>query len=148
VPVKLKINKLSDVLKFIDPKLAERILDRFMALAAEYVWSETARLAPYRTGRLVRSIIMRRRGPIHYVIGTPVEYAPYIEFGTRPHIIEPRRAKALRFIVHHEIVFARRVQHPGTKPRRFFARALLILRDAPLRLKLIRRAIEEVMRKK
>jgi len=146
--VKMKVNKLSEALKFLNPKIAERIIDRFVALAAEEVWTETARLAPRRTGRLVRQIFMVRRGPARYVVGTPVEYAPFVEFGTRPHVIVPRRARALRFIVDHQLVFAKRVEHPGTKPQRVFARAINVLRDSLVRLKLIQKAVKEVLGKK
>ncbi|WP_405759431.1 hypothetical protein OG234_13145 [Streptomyces sp. NBC_01420] len=44
--------------------------------------------------------------------------------GTRPHVIVPRRAKALRFTVGGDVVFARRVRHPGTRPNDFLGRAL------------------------
>ncbi|WP_328638359.1 hypothetical protein [Streptomyces canus] len=46
--------------------------------------------------------------------------------GTRPHIIVPRRAKALRFEAGGGIVFAKRVRHPGTRANNFLARALRI----------------------
>ena len=48
----------------------------------------------------------------------------YQEMGTRPHPIRPRRFRVLRFLVNGESVFARRVQHPGTKPQHFFSRGL------------------------
>jgi hypothetical protein len=48
----------------------------------------------------------------------------YVLDGTRPHIIVPRRAKALRFEAGGSIVFAKRVRHPGTRPNNFLARAL------------------------
>jgi hypothetical protein len=44
--------------------------------------------------------------------------------GTRPHVIRPRRAKALRFDMGGRTVFAKRVNHPGTKPNNFMAEAL------------------------
>lgn len=44
--------------------------------------------------------------------------------GTRPHIIRPKRAKALRFRVGGKVVFARIVHHPGTRARPFLDRAL------------------------
>ncbi len=46
-------------------------------------------------------------------------YASYIENGTPPHEIRPKRARALRFVMNGSVVFARSVQHPGTKPRPF-----------------------------
>ncbi|WP_327594709.1 hypothetical protein [Streptomyces chartreusis] len=44
--------------------------------------------------------------------------------GTRPHLIRPRRARALRFEVGGDVVFAKLVRHPGTRPNNFLARAL------------------------
>ncbi|MBC9729258.1 hypothetical protein [Streptomyces sp. TRM68367] len=44
--------------------------------------------------------------------------------GTRPHIIRPRRARALRFEVDGRVVFSAFVRHPGTRPNNFMARAL------------------------
>ncbi|MFJ4469608.1 hypothetical protein ACIP2X_19265 [Streptomyces sp. NPDC089424] len=44
--------------------------------------------------------------------------------GTRPHLIRPRRAKALRFEVGSDVVFTKLVRHPGTRPNNFLARAL------------------------
>ena len=42
--------------------------------------------------------------------------------GTRPHEIRPRRKKALRFRPKRRgrYVFAKKVRHPGTKPRRYY----------------------------
>ena len=39
--------------------------------------------------------------------------------GTAPHVIEARNAQALRFSVGGQTRFARRVNHPGTKPDPF-----------------------------
>ncbi|MGD9485749.1 hypothetical protein WDH52_21265 [Streptomyces sp. TRM70308] len=44
--------------------------------------------------------------------------------GTRPHVIRPRRAKALRFDMGGWVVFAKRVNHPGTRANNFLAEAL------------------------
>ena len=51
-------------------------------------------------------------------------YAPMVNDGTRPHIIRPKRAQALRFRVGGRVVYARVVRHPGTKARPFLDRAL------------------------
>ncbi len=51
---------------------------------------------------------------------TRVKYAPFVEFGTRPHVIKPRRKKALRFVIDGKEVFAMKVNHPGSKPYPFF----------------------------
>jgi hypothetical protein len=51
-------------------------------------------------------------------------YAPFIEYGTKPHIIRARRAKALRFMQRGKVVFRRWVRHPGTRPYQFLYRAV------------------------
>lgn len=85
-------------------------------------------LAPVDTGRLRASIradpprIFSLRGSL--TVGSDVEYAAMVNDGTRPHTIRPRRAQALRFTVGGRVVYARVVQHPGTRARPFLDRAL------------------------
>lgn len=50
-------------------------------------------------------------------------YAHFIEEGTRPHPISARRSGTLRFEVGGQVVYRRRVMHPGTKPRPFMRQA-------------------------
>lgn len=83
---------------------------------------------PVDTGRLRASIRMdpprlfSLRPSVR--VGSDVFYAPYVNDGTRPHVIRPKRARALRFVVGGQVVFARVVQHPGTKANPFLTRAL------------------------
>jgi Bacteriophage HK97-gp10, putative tail-component len=83
-----------------------------------------------RTGNLRASIRFEDRGLWDYraVAGgvgsratnrKGAQYALFVEEGTRPHAIEARRAKALRFVMNGEIIFRRRVWHPGTKATNF-----------------------------
>lgn len=44
--------------------------------------------------------------------------------GTRPHLIAPRRARALRFKSGGRVVYAQQVMHPGTRPNRYLVTAL------------------------
>lgn len=53
-----------------------------------------------------------------------VDYAQFVNDGTRPHTIRPKKAKALRFVVGGQVVYAKLVHHPGTKARPFLDRAL------------------------
>ncbi len=115
-------------------ELAERVsgLSRTVRGAAGSVAGQLARLfaeearrrAPVRTGRLRDSIILRRAGEAEYVVEATAPYAGYVEYGSRPHTIEPRRARALRIAAEGEVVFARRVRHPGSAPRPFWRPAL------------------------
>jgi hypothetical protein len=43
-------------------------------------------------------------------------YASYLQEGTKPHVIRPKRKKALRWIVEGVTYFSKKVQHPGTMP--------------------------------
>jgi hypothetical protein len=85
-------------------------------------------LAPVDTGRL------RSSGEIVYssffgfrpkaTIVFRVDYAEAVHNGTRPHIIRPRNAQALRFRINGRIVYAKVVMHPGTRGKPFLDRAV------------------------
>lgn len=51
------------------------------------------------------------------------KYARFVESGTAPHVIEGRRGGMLRFVMNGEVIFRRRVNHPGTQPRPFMEHA-------------------------
>lgn len=71
----------------------------------------------------------------------------YVDEGTKPHIIRPKKASTLRFLSNHkaktrpgfigssqggssgESVFSKEVMHPGTRPRNFAA--IIAKRHAP-----------------
>jgi phage gpG-like protein len=62
------------------------------------------------------------------VSGAPSNYAGYLHFGTAPYVILPKRARLLRFVGSDgNIVFAKRVNHPGLP-----ARYMVPLEDRPL----------------
>lgn len=78
--------------------------------------------APVDTGRLRASGKMRdlltatrAKGVVTY----SVKYAGAVHDGAAPHIIRPRKKKALKFKVDGRTVFARLVRHPGNKRRPF-----------------------------
>lgn len=84
--------------------------------------------AGFRTGNLRANI---SAGPVLstgreavVTVSAQTEYATFHHEGTKPHIIIPRTAKALRFTIGNQVVFAKRVVHPGTKPNRFLTDAL------------------------
>ena len=102
-------------------------LDRLAGRLAE----EMRERAPVRTGRLRDSIRVARIGRFR-LVGPTVPYAPYVEFGTRPHVIRPRRARALRFEVEGRTVFAMYVRHPGFRGRFFVRRSVeAVMREIP-----------------
>ena len=108
----LKIEALPDGLR---RKIRRFVSDKL----ADYAVKAMKEKAPKRTGKLRKSIRKVQRGFEAYVFPT-VPYALYVEYGTRPHLIRPVRAQALRFETRTgKIVFTRLVRHPGTKPRPF-----------------------------
>lgn len=70
-----------------------------------------------RTGKTARSFGLERTDAWSGVIVSRSPIAAYMDGGTKPHPIVARRARALRFKIDGRTIFARRVSHPGTKPR-------------------------------
>lgn len=91
--------------------------------AADLVVTETAAAAPVADENGGRLRDSHRRGDINVsgdIVSTELiadtEYAGYVAGGTGPHPIRPVFAKVLRFKVGGTVVFARHVEHPGTRP--------------------------------
>ncbi|QRY48157.1 hypothetical protein JVX93_16055 [Mycolicibacterium boenickei] len=83
---------------------------------------------PVRTGNLGRTI---GEGPITFTgprtvqgsVHATADYALHLHDGSRPHVIRPVKAQALRFQIGGRTVFAKLVRHPGTKARPFLRNA-------------------------
>lgn len=57
-------------------------------------------------------------GSVRYRVQTgKLDYAIVMEYGSRPHIIEPDSADVLQFEVDGVIVYTDQVEHPGTEPQ-------------------------------
>lgn len=102
--------------------------DMFLKFVADDLGKELRRVAPFDEGYLRNHIkvIAVHDGIEIYM----PEYALYVEFGTKPHVIRPKLKKALKFESGKKarlesgksdknIVFAKEVRHPGTKPQPF-----------------------------
>ena len=79
-----------------------------------------------RTGHLQQSIRtdLTRVNEGKAEIVADASYAPFVEFGTRPHEIRPRRRKWLRWATKEGYIFAKLVHHPGSRPYPFFRTAI------------------------
>lgn len=86
----------------------------------------SGQLANAITGNLRRSVFSRMVDDRNGLVGVGAEapYAIFVNDGTRPHIIEARNAKALRFEMGGNVLYRRMVNHPGTKPTLFMETAL------------------------
>lgn len=84
------------------------------------------------TAKLKTSIVKRfvtdSKGPGIW-IGSEQPHALLHHEGTRPHVIVPRKGSVLVFVSKQgQTVFARRVNHPGTKPNRYLVDSLPLAR--------------------
>lgn len=86
-----------------------------------------------RTGKTARSFrVDADPEALGATLVSTSKVARFLESGTRPHVITPRRKDALRFVpAGGGVAFARSVNHPGTKPRNYLA-AEVAASDAPL----------------
>ena len=113
-------------------KADNRILREWGNLAVAFAKSDV----PRKTGNLGRSIrvasvnMATQTATIEAGGDRNVGYAAYVEFGTRQHIIVPRRARVLAWGGKRRLSgnlasgakptnFAKRVKHPGTKAYRY-----------------------------
>lgn len=85
-------------------------------------------LVPRRTGFLQRAIIPGSVSATHAEVIANAPYAADVEYGTKPHDIVPKTKKALAWGGARRLTgslragakpdhFAKRVHHPGTKPK-------------------------------
>ena len=84
-----------------------------------------------KTGKLKASISMKQYRSIggqSIKIGSRLNYALLHHEGTKPHIITPDKAEILRFSSRGRVVYTRLVRHPGTKPNKFLADNLYLIR--------------------
>lgn len=105
-----------------------------------------------RAGRLKKSIRSQRKtslgeGSLEVRFTANVPYIEYVLGGTRAHTITPKAARALRFLQYGHapgaLVFAKRVQHPGTRANHFNLRAVVPL--GPELQKLFEAAVKAAM---
>lgn len=101
-----------------------QVLGQLAALAVSHARSTTT--FKDRTGALRNSITRGEKGTWALFVkagGKDAPYAQFIEAGSRAHEIKARRARFLRFEQNGQVVFRKRVFHPGTKPTRFMQSA-------------------------
>lgn len=97
---------------------------RKLAARTERVAGFAEQEAPGRMGDFVSWEVVEGARGLQGVVSCDHPAVLYVLQGTRPHLIRPRRAKALHFYVDGAEVFTKLVRHPGTRPNNFMARAL------------------------
>ncbi|MFJ1459741.1 hypothetical protein [Nocardia sp. N2S4-5] len=103
------------------------IMTRQVARLARRITNRGSQNAPVDTGNMRRQIVTDpitfTPGHVHGGVTSRANYSRWVHDGTAPHIIRPRNTKALRFTVDGRTVFARYVNHPGTRARPFLVNA-------------------------
>lgn len=133
----------------LDPDLLAGPVRRFLARSAHLVEAGAKEAAPVDTGRL-RSSIATRIGPTRALVGSNVVYAPFVEFGTRPHW--PPLSAMQPWARRHgfppgtvgAFLVARAISQRGTRPQPFLFPALEAARGAIMGF--LRDMAEEVRR--
>jgi hypothetical protein len=100
------------------PERIERSRKRLASMLLQSIKDET----PVRTGALQQSLHWVPVGKTDELWG--LYYGQYVIYGTRPHIIKPKNKKVLRFVIDGDVIFAKQVKHPGTKPNDFRKKGL------------------------
>lgn len=117
---------LGDLALFV----SEEMLPQIISDLADICFESMIKGAPVRSGRLLMSIVKEVNG-LTATVGPTVPYAPFVSLGTAPHQILPKTASVLAFPGNtlSGTVFAKSVQHPGTKPNPYAENAAADARD-------------------
>jgi len=147
------LSKLTGALKRY-PSIAEPILQKAIEGTGFVFQKNTMRNnpVPYRTGNLLMSFRFRSK-PGEARWSPTANYAQFVEFGTRPHVIMPRNRKMLRWNAgsggryvtsrsgrqryqsgQSSFVFAQKVNHPGTRAQPFMGKIVERSQDEVTRL--------------
>jgi len=94
---------------------AEANTQRVLIESANFLLAEMEARVPVDSGELRRSLGVRIKGD-KIIVGPDTPYAGYVEFGTAPHTIKPKKADGvLVFKAGGQTVYAKVVNHPGTR---------------------------------
>jgi hypothetical protein len=122
-------DRVRAMLARISDQLAQRALAATAVDAEDYIEQEAGKHS--KTGALFQSIYKNRLRPLAWELGHNRQQAPhalFVHWGTRPHRIESRERKALRWAGPAGFRFARGVNHPGYRGDPWLRRAA---REAP-----------------
>jgi hypothetical protein len=89
--------QLKTVKSFSDDRSLKQALYKALLNSSNTTIVEARSRVAVSTGQLRDSIVKEPVGELQFRIGTRLPHGRYLEYGTRPHQIFPRRAKALAF---------------------------------------------------
>lgn len=113
--------QLDAFLKSLPAKIEQNIMRSALRAGANEFKEEIKAKIPVRRGKLLRSVRVTtsaKRGKVKASIkvgGKKAPHANLVEFGTRPHKIKPKKAKALALLG----MVVSEIDHPGARPHPF-----------------------------
>lgn len=127
--MELRINiigsiELAQKVEKIGPALTTRALASTVVEVERYIEGQAA--IHHKTGALVDSIYKLKLENGGWLVGHDLRRAPHSEFvvwGTKPHVIRAKNKLFLRWAGGGKFHFAKKVNHPGTKPDNYINRA-------------------------
>lgn len=130
-------------LEIDDEALQNAVMPRLRAFMTSFVRTSTVtakQIAPVRTGFLranISAMPVRQVGPWRLESGveSTADYSAPVHEGARPHVIRPRQARALRFMMGDRVVFAQRVNHPGNRANPYLRNAVHRVASADPRIR-------------
>ncbi|MFI0934573.1 hypothetical protein ACH4RG_22985 [Streptomyces sp. NPDC021019] len=105
-------------------RLRNGVVARRLATRTERTARIAEREAPGSMGNFVSWKVVDGPRGLQGVIVCDHPATRFVLDGTRPHVIRPRRKKVLRFVIDGDVIFAAKVNHPGTRANDFLGRAL------------------------
>ncbi len=108
------ITELTEMLQNFTSQSDQIIQGALLDAVMENIVVVARTLAPKKTGALSASIdALPGDEPLSVLFVATVPYARYLEYGTKPHLISVKSAKALAFVIQGKTVFAKSVMNPG-----------------------------------
>lgn len=108
------ITSLADALKHTAAQ-SQITTQQVLIESANHILAEMESRVPVKTGKLRTSLSIRIETN-KVIIGPHTSYDAAVEFGSKPHVIVPKKpGGVLVFTVGGTKVFTRKVRHPGTR---------------------------------
>jgi hypothetical protein len=113
----------------INPQAAGALARRGSAILVERITMQTAAIAsvtaPGSMKSKIRPIFKGSKANPLGIVMVDHPAALFVMGGTKRHDIRPKNGKALRFKIGGTVVYAKYVDHPGTKPNPFLYKAMI-----------------------
>ena len=118
------IDEVRAMMQRLTPALTQKALAGTVVNVEDYIRQEAGKHE--KTGVLNSSIFKQHQPDGSWIVGHDLQrakHAVFVIFGTKPHLIEPKNKKTLRWAGGGIFHFAKIVHHPGNKPDNWIERA-------------------------